>query len=149
MQACVTRTDVIFVENEEVDVEQLNILYQICDWDAGEQRTDEKTAEMLRLSHYYIAAYAENNLLVGFARVCGDPYVAQVLDVMTHPLYRREGIATRCMLGVLAYLWRSNYVSVTLNDCSGVPDFYSQFGFRPPHADAIPWVWRGSCHSPI
>ncbi len=85
---------------------------------------------MLRVSHYYIAAHTAEGILVGFARVCGDPYVAQVLDVITHPTYRRRGIATQCMRGVLAHLQRSRYVSVTLTDGSGIGGFYHRFGFR-------------------
>jgi ribosomal protein S18 acetylase RimI-like enzyme len=79
---------------------------------------------------YYIAAHTAEGTLVGFARVCGDPYTAQVLDVITHPAYRRRGIATRCMRGVLAHLQRSRYVSVTLTDGSGMAGFYQRFGFR-------------------
>ena len=85
---------------------------------------------MLRVSHYYIAAHTAESALVGFARVCGDPYVTQVLDVITHPAYRRRGIATQCMRGVLAHLQQSRYVSVTLTDSSGIAGFYQQFGFR-------------------
>jgi ribosomal protein S18 acetylase RimI-like enzyme len=85
---------------------------------------------MLRVSHYYIAAHTPEGILVGFARVCGDPYVAQVLDVITHPAYRRRGIATQCMRMVLAHLQRSRYVSVTLTDGSGIAGFYHRFGFR-------------------
>ena len=46
----------------------------------------DKTTQTIQVSHYYIAAYSTNNLLVGFARVCGDPYIAQVLDVITRLL---------------------------------------------------------------
>lgn len=99
MQTRSSSARIVFIENGPVEVDQLNLLYQITGWDAEERRTHEKTAEMLRMSHYYITAYAENEMLVGFARVCGDPYIAQVLDVITHPAYRRQGIATRCMLG--------------------------------------------------
>ena len=88
-----------FAENGTIDPLSLNDLYRLVGWDRGGRRTTDETAEMLRVSHYYIAAYA-GDLLVGFARVCGDPYVAQVLDVITHPEYRRLGIATRCMEGV-------------------------------------------------
>ena len=85
---------------------------------------------MLRVSHYYIAACTAEGTLVGVARVCGDPYVAQVLDVITHPDYRRRGITTRCMCGVLAHPQRSHYVSVTLTDGSGIAGFYQRFGFQ-------------------
>jgi ribosomal protein S18 acetylase RimI-like enzyme len=80
--------------------------------------------------------------LVGFARVCGDPYVAQVLDVITHPAYRRRGIATECMRRVLAHLQRSRYVSVTLTDGSGLQGFYEQFGFRVGRDGAPTRVWE-------
>jgi ribosomal protein S18 acetylase RimI-like enzyme len=121
---------ITFTENGPVDVVQLNALYRIVGWDRAHRRTEAETAEMLRVSHYYIAAHAATGILVGFARVCGDPYVAQVLDVITHPAYRRRGIATTCMRGVLAHLQRSRYVSVTLTDGSGIEGFYQRFGFR-------------------
>jgi ribosomal protein S18 acetylase RimI-like enzyme len=122
--------DITFMENGPIDVTQLNALYRLIGWDSHHRRTDSATTEMLRVSHYYIAAHTADGQLVGFARVCGDPYVVQVLDVLTHPAYRRRGIATRCMRGVLAHLHRSRYVSVTLTDGSGIPGFYHRFGFR-------------------
>jgi ribosomal protein S18 acetylase RimI-like enzyme len=51
-------------------------------------------------------------------------------DVITHPAYRRRGIAITCMRGVLAHLQWSRYVSVTLTDGSGIAGFYQRFGFR-------------------
>ena len=122
--------DIIFTENGYVDVSQLNTLYRHIGWDSHNRRTGAETTEMLRVSHYYIIAHTADGTLVGFARVCGDPYVAQVLDVITHPSYRRRGIATQCMRGILAHLERSRYVSVTLTDGSGIAGFYQRFGFR-------------------
>ena len=119
-----------FTENGHVDAAQLNALYRLIGCDRHHRRTAAETSEMLRVSHYYIAAHTAEGTLVGFARVCGDPYVAQVLDVITHPAYRRRGIATTCMRGVLAHLQRSRYVSVTLTDGSGIAGFYQRFGFR-------------------
>ena len=121
--------DITFTENGYVDVVQLNNLYRLIGWDSHNRRTEAETTEMLRVSHYYIAAHTDGTL-VGFARVCGDPYVTQVLDVITDPAYRRRGIATKCMLGVLAHLQRSRYVFVTLTDGSGIEGFYQRFGFR-------------------
>jgi ribosomal protein S18 acetylase RimI-like enzyme len=121
--------DITFTENGHIDVAQLNALYRLIGWDNQHRRTEAETTEMLRVSHYYIAAHTAEGTLVGFARVCGDPYIAQVLDVITHPAYRRRGIATRCMHGVFAHLQRSSYVSVTLTDGSGIAGFYQRFGF--------------------
>jgi len=120
---------ITFTENGDVDVAHLHALYRLIGWDRQNRRTTAETTAMLRVSHYYIAAHTAEGILVAFARVCGDPYVAQVLDVITHPAYRRRGIATQCMRGVLAYLQRSRYVSVTLTDGSGIARFYHRFGF--------------------
>ena len=122
--------NIIFTETGPIDVAQLNALYRLIGWDRHNRRTEAETTEMLRVSHYSSAAHTDEGVLVGFARVCGDPYVAQVLDVITHPAYRRPGIATRCMQRVLAHLQRSHYVSVTLTDGSGIAGFYQRFGFQ-------------------
>ena len=131
--------NITFTENGPVDVTQLNALYRLIGWDRHNRRSKAETTEMLRLSHYYIAAHTDEGSLVGFARVCGDPYVAQVLDVITHPAYRRRGIATACMRGVLAHLQRVRYVSVTLTDGSGIDGFYQRFGFQECKDSALVW----------
>ena len=129
-----------FTENGPIDVGQLNGLYRLVGWDSHNRRTEHQTAAMLRVSHYYIAAHTTEAMLVGFARVCGDPYVAQVLDVITHPGYRRRGVATRCMRGVLAHIQKLQYLSVTLtNDRGGMAMFYRRFGFRAGEAVALRW----------
>jgi ribosomal protein S18 acetylase RimI-like enzyme len=130
---------VTFTENGDVDAAQLNALYRLIGWDHAHRRTTAETIEMLRVSHYYIAAHTTNGALIGFARVCGDPYVAQVLDVITHPEYRHRGVATHCMRGVLAYLKRSRYVSVTLTAGSGLEGFYQRFGFHVFKDVALVW----------
>jgi ribosomal protein S18 acetylase RimI-like enzyme len=131
--------DITFTENGDMDVAQLHDLYRRIGWDSHHRRTEAETSEMLRVSHYYIAAHTAEGTLVGFARVCGDPYVAQVLDVITHPAYRRRGIATRCMRGVLSHLQRFRYVSVTLTDSSGIAGFYQRFGFQVSKDVAQRW----------
>ncbi len=130
MNKQVPAANITITENGQVDVDQLNALYRLIGWDNDNRRTKAETSEMLRVSRYYIAASTVEGKLVGFARVCGDPYVAQVLDVITHPDFRRRGIATKCMLGVLAHLRSAQYVSVTLTDESGIVDFYQRFGFQ-------------------
>ena len=134
--------DITFTENGPIDVTQLNRLYQLIGWDTNGRRTVIETEEMLRVSHYHIAAHTSDSLLVGFARVCGDPYIVQVLDVITHPDFRHRGIATRCMQGVLAHLQRSHYVSVTLIDGSGIDGFYQRFGFQLFNQESPTRVWK-------
>lgn len=136
---------ITFTENSPVDPARLNALYRLIGWDSHQRRTEAETTELLTVSRYHIAAHTGEGTLVGFARVCGDPYVVQVLDVITHPAYRRRGIATRCMRGVLAHLQRSRYLAVTLTDDSGIEGFYARFGFRPVAGGTVTRVWtRGT-----
>ena len=128
-----------FVENGPVDVAQLNALYRMIGWDKENRRTEAETAEMLRVSHYYIAAQTDEGRLAGFARVCGDPYIVQVLDVITHAEFRRQGIATRCMEGVVKHLKSAGYVTATGTDASGIDGFYERFGFRPLGEATLRW----------
>jgi len=128
-----------FVEDGQVDAKQLNDLYRQIGWDKTGRRTDAETVEMLTRSFFTIAAW-EGELLVGFARVCGDLYCVQVLDVITREGYRRRGIATRCMEHVVKHLKKSNYVSVTLTDGTGFDHFYEDFEFK--EIDVPSRVWR-------
>ena len=134
--------EIAITENGAVDVAQLNALYRLVGWDSGNGRSEAETTEMLRVSRYYIAAHTGAGELVGFARVGGDPYVAQVLDVMTHPHYRRRGIAASCMKGVLSHLQASRYLSVTLTTREGLADFYRGFGFQAFKADTTVRMWQ-------
>jgi GNAT superfamily N-acetyltransferase len=131
--------DITFTENGQVDVNQLNALYKMIGWDNQRRRTAADTTEMLNVSRYYVAAHTGQGRLIGFARVCGDPYVVLVLDVITHPQYRRCGIATKSMNAVLEHLNSSQYVSVMLTDESGIEGFYRRFGFQVFRDVALVW----------
>ena len=87
----IDQPEILFHPNGLVDVEQLIALYRLVGWDTRMARTVAKTQEMLTVSRFYVAASTPNGVLAGFARVAGDPYVAQVLDVITHPDFRRRG----------------------------------------------------------
>lgn len=128
-----------FIENGRVDLTQLNELFRVIGWDKTGRRTLEETSEMVARSYFTIAAW-DADIMVGFARVCGDPYCVQVLDVITREAYRRRGIATRCMEHVVRHLQASSYVSVTLTDGTGLDHFYQRFGFK--QIDAPSRVWR-------
>jgi len=132
-------TGISFQENGPVDAARLNALYRLIGWDRKARRTEAETEQMLRVSHYHVAAHTSDGLLVGFARVCGDPYIAHCLDLITHPGYRRRGIATRCAQRVVQHLRDSNYVIAYGLDGSGIDGFYSRFGFRDSKETAMEW----------
>lgn len=135
-------TDTTFTENGPIDVAQLNALYRLVGLDRHNRRSDAETVEMLGASRYYMAAHAPRVGLIGFARVAGDPYVAQVLDVITHPDYRRRGVATHCMQGVVRHLERARYVTVTASHQAELSELFARFGFEP-HPDGSR-IWQRS-----
>jgi len=130
---------IAFHEDCAVNVDELNALYHMIGWDPTRLRNRRDTVAMLNVSHYCVHANDASDRLVGFARIAGDPYVAQVLDVITHPDFRHRGIATECMNRISAYLNKAGYVSVTLLDDSGFPGFYERFGFQSIKERPMNW----------
>src|SRR5216683_2703371 len=67
MNAYASLADITFTKNGYIDVAQLNALYRLIGWDSHHRRTEAETTQMLRVSHYYIAAHTAEGTLVGFA----------------------------------------------------------------------------------
>ena len=101
------------------------------------ERTEAKTKEMLQTSPCYIAAWSDGQL-VGFGRILADPYVAQILDVMTHPDYWKRGIASGVTERLLDFA-RGRYLGVSLVAAGGLEGFYTRFGFEVanPESDVL------------
>ena len=57
---------------------------------------------MLERAAYFVAAW-DGDTLIGFGRVFADVYWAQILDVMTHPDYRRRGVAKGIVSRLITY----------------------------------------------
>ena len=133
--------EIRFAENCPMPVEDLHELWNLAGWSKAGQRTVDKTAEALERSDFYVCAFARDKM-IGFARVCGDPYIAQVLDVLVHPDFRRLGIATEMMRRIGAHLDEAQYISVTLTDGSGYDAFYERHGFRRVDACTPQRVYR-------
>lgn len=117
-----------FFNNSErlLDPSALNELYatgQGSSW-----RTLSKTQAVLDGSELYIHAYCQERL-VGFGRLLIDPYFAIVLDLTTHPEYRRRGIATEILKRLIAYC-KSRSLSIHLIDGSGYSGLYEKMGFK-------------------
>lgn len=122
--------DITFTTREpELTAEELNNLYTQVGWNKTGQRTADKTRRMLKASPLYITARTGSQL-IGFGRLLSDPYTAQVLDIITHPEYRRRGIARRVTQLLLENL-PEGLLGVSLVDGSGYPEFYESLGFEP------------------
>lgn len=115
-----------FVVNDpELTGEALNALYTAVGWESG--RTSEKTQLMLERTACFVAVWDEDQL-VGFGRVLEDVYWAQVLDVMTHPEYRRRGVAKGVVSRLVSYAEKEK-LSLMLISAGGLEGLYNHFGF--------------------
>jgi len=120
----------------------VNELYGVVGWNEEGERTLEKTTAALGRSLAVVTARISGEL-VGFGRLIGDSYTAQVIDVMTHPSFRRQGIA-RAVLTTLLEFARGRYLGVYLIDGSGIPGLYERHGFEPanPASDRLMYWTR-------
>ncbi len=122
------QADVRWVENDPaLEPQALNALYTAVGWNEGGERTDEKTKLVLERAPYFVAAW-QGGALVGFGRVLTDVYWAQLLDVMTHPDYRRQGVA-RGVVSRLVTFAETERLSLMLISAGGMQGLYTQFGF--------------------
>ena len=117
-----------FATNDPVlEPHTLNTLYTAVGWNEGGERTDEKTRLVLERAPYFVVAWHEDTP-VGFGRVLTDVYWAQLLDVMTHPDYRRQGIAHEVVSHLVAFA-DGQSLSLMLISAGGMESLYTRFGF--------------------
>lgn len=132
----------ITLDDPNLDAVALTELYGLVGWNANGERTTARTARVLRTSVSYASA-VHNGQLIGFGRISGDEYAAQVVDVITHPEYRRQGIATEIMHHLLEAA-TARTMGLLLIDGSGYNDFYERFGFTTadPTSDRLMYWTR-------
>jgi predicted GNAT family acetyltransferase len=116
-----------------LEASELVELYTAVGWNKKNQRTVQKTQAVLDKSPYYVQARHKNHL-VGFGRVIEDPYFAIILDLITHPDYRRQGIAIEILRKLVAHC-RSQSLPMQLVDGSGTDSLYEKVGFKKASSD--------------
>lgn len=127
-----------FTENDSaVTGEALNALYTAVGWNERGNRTPEKSALVLAQALYFVAAW-EGDRLVGFGRISGDVYAAQIMDVMTHPNFRRCGVAREVVAKLVRYA-DSTGLPLLLVAAGDVTTLYKGFGFleADPKTDVL------------
>ena len=121
---------VSYFDNSQLSLEpkELNEFYTLCGANKTNQRTLAKIKAVLDGSPFYTQARHQEQL-VGFGCLIINPYFAIVLDLMTHPDYQRQGIATEILKRVIACC-QTHELPVNLIDGSGITGFYEKMGFR-------------------
>jgi len=78
-----------------------------------------------------VAVHEPSGETVGMARVVGDDgSVFHVCDMAVHPDHQRQGLGTRLMEAVLAYVEETAPPRAYVNLVADVDGFYEQFGFE-------------------
>ena len=119
---------ILFTQNDpKIKPEALNALYTAVGWNDEGTRTPDKTQLVLERAAYFVAAW-DGDTLIGFGRILADVYWAQILDVMTHPEYRRRGVAKGIVSRLTSYADKEQ-LSLMLIAAGGLEKLYTQFGF--------------------
>lgn len=125
---------VFSVNAGDVSPAEVTKLYGRVGWNGENHRTEAKTVIMLEQTMFYVTATLENRL-IGFGRILGDAYTGQLLDIMTDPDFRRQGIAGH-IIRLLLKQAESRFIGLSLIDGTGRPEFYERFGFVQADAKA-------------
>ena len=108
--------------------EEYNQLRALVGWGVYER---DVIVESLPHSLYCVCAFVGTEI-VGMARIIGDGgLVYYIQDVIVKPDYQRQGIGTRMMDKVMAYLHahaRNNSI-IGLMSAKGKEQFYERYGF--------------------
>ncbi|GAA4020661.1 hypothetical protein GCM10022631_38120 [Deinococcus rubellus] len=130
--------EIIFQLNDKtVEAHEINTLYTLIGWNNSNQRTEDRTVSILETSAAYATARSGGEL-IGFGRMLGDAYTAQLLDVMTTPAFRKHGVATQIIQLLLD--WSGNrFLGIYLIDGARNPTFYERLGFEAadPETDRL------------
>ena len=107
--------------------------YRALRVDAGLSPKTAEAAERGLAGSLYGVCLRVNGRLVGMGRIVGDGGLNyEVVDIAVHPDYQRQGLGSRIMTALMAYLEReapsSAYVSLIADH--GAPALYSKFGFE-------------------
>lgn len=115
------------IDDPALEPETLNALYTEVGWNEGGERTPDKTRLVLERAACFVAVWREDEL-VGFGRVLADVYSAQILDVMTRPDTRRQGVASGVVSRLVTFAETQGF-GLMLISAGGVQGLYKQFGF--------------------
>ncbi|WP_049969693.1 GNAT family N-acetyltransferase [Haladaptatus cibarius] len=116
------------VRDELPTVEEFIALREAADMASRSRKAVEQG---LPNSVFGVTVVDETGEVVGMARIIGDGgSVYQIGDMAVHPDHQRQGLGSRMMERLMAYLDENAPEGAYVNLMADVEGFYEQFGFE-------------------
>ena len=111
-------------------------LFITTEWNNKYQLSEDELFDALEKSWYCLSVY-KSDTLIGFGRIICDGVVhALILDLITHPAYRNEGIGGAVLEKLITKCKEHNIRDIQLFCAKGYTGYYEKRGFRKRPDDA-------------
>ena len=128
--------DGLIFKNSLPDRQAFYPLFNTTGWNGKYQLDSNELYQALENSWYLISVYNEDKL-VGFGRIICDGVVhALILDLITHPDYRNEGIGGAVLEKLITKCKEHQIRDIQLFCAIGYTGYYEKRGFRKRPNDA-------------
>ena len=116
----------LFKYNEYVSAKELSDLREAVGWN----RMEKEYSSPYMTSYYHIAAYDEDNILIGYIDCVSNGVTdAYIQDLTVHPSHQGKGIGTELMNKMIMYLKEKNIYMISVVFEKDLKPFYERFGF--------------------
>jgi len=120
---------------DQITAQQLLDLYGAVGWNETGHRDVMNVQDALKRSES-IAYVRDGDKIVAFGRILTNGFYGYIHDVMTHPDYRRKGMAAE-IIEALMNFGRSRYPYVKVISAGGYEDFYKKFDMGTPKTETV------------
>lgn len=121
---------IVQTDKSTLDPDKILSLYNAVGWNKNNTRTIQNITKGLLISEH-IAYINVDGLLVAFGRLYSSGFNAVIQDIMTHPNFRRLGMAKLILKNLQNYS-AQHYPYARLVDGGDMDDFYNKMGFKGP-----------------
>lgn len=126
---------VVETDIDHITAEDLLQLYNDVGWNGSGYRNEMNVADALKRAEH-ICFIKDGDKLVAFGRLLSNGFNGYIHDLITHPEYRRKGLATKIMDSLLNF-GRSRYPFVRIISAGGYNKFYDQFDLGSPKTEKV------------
>lgn len=127
-----TNFQIAFHTERPIDAHSVRTLYDLVNW--WPHRQLDAITQMLERD--LVIGVWDSDLLIGFARAVTDGYFrAYIEDVVIHPLYRRQGLATQMLIQFIDAL--DHIETISLFCTPELTRLYEQLDFKAHRSQVV------------